>query len=260
MVSPGYLGAQAAGLRAMACEDVMHNTPITAARAFPHARLLPDDAAGGQRQWLRRNASLYRAGDPVADDVFFIHAGSFKHYRTDETGARKITGFPARGDFLALDSIGLDRHACTAVALEDSEVYAISCAVLRQQLTVLQRLLALSIREMRTSTVQLHHATAEQRLAAFLLDQAKRHSRLEGTPPRYRLPMSRSDIGNYLHLSPESVSRVMQQFKQTGLLLLENRDVTFLDASALETLATAAPPASAHVGQHRLATSHTSKS
>ena len=232
----------------------MHNDTTPAARGFP------DHIAGGQRQWIRRNTSLYRSGDRVTDCVFFIHAGSFKHYRTDETGVGKITGFPARGDFLALDSIGLDRHACTAVALEDSEVYAVSCAVLRQQLTVLQRLLALSIREMRTSTVQLHHATAEQRLAAFLLDRAKRHSRLEGTPPRYRLPMSRCDIGNYLHLSPESVSRVMHQFKQTGLILLENRDIALLDAGALETLATAAPPASAHAGQHRLATSHTSKS
>ena len=244
----------------MACEDVMHNDTTTAARGIHHARLLLDDAAGGQRQWIRRNASLYRSGDPVLDCVFFIHTGSFKHYRTDETGARKITCFPARGDFLALDSIGLARHSCTAVALEDSEVYAISCAILRQQLTILHRLLALSIREMRTSTVQLHNATAEQRLAAFLLDRAKRHSRLAGTPPRYRLPMSRCDIGNHLHLSPESVSRVMHQFKQAGLILLENRYIALLDASALETIATAAHPASPHAGQHRLATSHTSKS
>jgi CRP/FNR family transcriptional regulator len=244
----------------MACEDVMHNDTIPAARAFPHARLLLDHAAGGQRQWVRRNASLYRAGDPVADCVFFIHTGNFKHYRTDETGARKITGFPARGDFLALDSIGLARHSCTAVALEDSEVQAISCAVLRQQLTILHRLFALGIREMHTSTVQLHRATAEQRLAAFLLDGARRHGRLEGTSPCYRLPMSRCDIGNYLHLSPESVSRAMQQFKQAGLILLENRYIALLDASAMETIATAAHPASPHAARRPLATSHTSKS
>jgi CRP/FNR family transcriptional regulator len=244
----------------MACEDVMHNDMTLAARAFPHARLLLDHAAGGQGQWIRRNASLYRSGDPVADCVFFIHAGSFKHYRTDETGARKITCFPARGDFLALDSIGLARHACTAVALEDSEVHAISYAVLRQQLTILHRLLALGIREMRASTAQLHNATAEQRLAAFLLDRARRHSRLEGTPPRYRLPMSRCDIGNYLHLSPESVSRAMHQFKQAGLILLENRYIALLDASAMETIATAAHPASPHAALPPLATSHISTS
>jgi CRP/FNR family transcriptional regulator len=238
----------------------MHNDTTLAARAFPHAQLFPDHAVAGQRQSLRRNASLYRAGDPVADHVFFIHAGSFKHYRTDETGARKITGFPASGDFLALDSIGLDRHACTAVALEDSEVYAISCAVLRQQLTILHRLLALGIREMRTSTVQWHNTTAEQRLAAFLLDRARRHSRLEGAPPRYRLPMSRCDIGNHLHLSPESVSRVMHHFKQTGLILLENRYIALLDASAMELIATAAHPAPLHAAQHPLAFSHSSTS
>ncbi|MEG0883583.1 MAG: cyclic nucleotide-binding domain-containing protein, partial [Janthinobacterium sp.] len=121
----------------MVCEDVMHDDMTPAASGEPHARLLLDHAAGGQRQWIRRNTSLYRSGDPVADYVFFIHAGSFKHYCTDETGARKITSFPARGDFLALDSIGLVRHTCTAVALEDSEVYAISHAILRQQLTLL---------------------------------------------------------------------------------------------------------------------------
>ena len=244
----------------MVCEDVMHDDMTPAARGAPHARLLLDHAASGQRQWIKRNASLYRSGDPVADYVFFIHAGSFKHYRTDETGARKITSFPARGDFLALDSIGLVRHTCTAVALEDSEVYAISYAILRQQLTILHRLLAQSIRKMRASTAQLHHTTAEQRLAAFLLDRAKRHSRLEGMPPRYRLSMSRCDIGNYLHLSPESVSRVLHQFKQASLILLENRDITLRDANAMEAIATVAPPASPHADQHPLATSHMSKS
>lgn len=238
----------------------MHNDTTLAARAFPHAQLLPDHAAGGQRQWLRRNASLYRAGDPVADCVFFIHAGSFKHYRTDETGARKITGFPARGDFLALDSIGLDRHSCTAVALEDSEVYVISYAVLRQQLTILHRLLALSIREMRNRTVQMHNATAKQRLAAFLLERARRQTWLDGTPPRYRLPMSRHDIGNHLHLSPESVSRVMHHFKQAGLILLENRYIALLDASAMEAIATTAHPASPHAAQHSQAFSYSSTS
>jgi len=232
----------------------MHNDTTPAAQGFP------DHTAGGQRQWVGRNASLYRSGDAVADCVFFIHAGSFKHYRTDETGARKITCFPARGDFLALDSIGLARHACTAVALEDSEVHAIRYAVLRQQLTVLHRLLALGIREMRTSTVQLHNTTAEQRLAAFLLDRARRHSRLEAAPPRYRLPMSRCDIGNHLHLSPESVSRVMHHFKQAGLILLENRYIALLDASAMEMIATAAQPASPHAAQHPLAFSHPSTS
>ena len=239
---------------------LMHDDMTPAASDEPHARPLLDHAASGQRQWIRRNASLYRSGDPVADYVFFIHAGSFKHYRTDETGARKITSFPARGDFLALDSIGLVRHTCTAVALEDSEVYAISHAILRQQLTILHRLLAQSIRKMRASTAQLHHTTAEQRLAVFLLDRAKRHGRLEGTPPRYRLPMSRCDIGNYLHLSPESVSRVMHQFKQDGLIVLENRDVTLRDANAMEAIATVAPPASPPAGQHPLATSTMSKS
>lgn len=230
----------------------MHNDTTPAARGIAHAGQLLDHAAGGQHQWIRRNASLYRSGDPVADYVFFIHAGSFKHYRTDETGERKITCFPARGDFLALDSIGLARHACTAVALEDSEVHAISYAVLRQQLSLLHRLLALSIREMRTSTVQLHNTTAEQRLAAFLLDRARQHSRPEGAPPGYRLTMSRCDIGNHLHLSPESVSRVMHQFKEAGLILLENRYIALLDASAMKTIATAAYPASPHAAQHPL--------
>jgi CRP/FNR family transcriptional regulator, anaerobic regulatory protein len=234
----------------------MHNDTTPAARGFP------DHTAGGQRQWIRRNASLYCSGDPVADCVFFIHAGSFKHYRTDETGARKITCFPARGDFLALDSIGLDRHPCTAVALEDSEVYAISYAILRQQLSILHHLLALGIREMRAGTVQMHQATAEQRLAAFLLDRARRHTRLEGTTPRYRLPMSRCDIANHLHLSPESVSRVMHQFKQAGLISVENRYIGLLDASAMETIATAAHPASAspHADQPPFAIRHTSTS
>ena len=231
----------------------MHNDTTPAARGFP------DHIAGGQRQWIRRNTSLYRSGDRVTDCVFFIHAGSFKHYRTDETGARKITCFPARGDFLALDSIGLDWHPCTAVALEDSEVYVISYAILRQQLTILHHLLALSIREMRAGTVQMHQATAEQRLAAFLLERA-RHTRLEGTPPCYRLPMSRCDIGNYLHLSPESVSRVMHHFKQAGLILLENRYIALLDAGAMETIATAAHPASPHAARPPFAISHSSTS
>lgn len=219
----------------------MHNDiapAVHSARAFG-VRQFDSGRINGRCSRVRRKAFLYRAGDPVAECVFAIRYGSFKHYRADGTGAQKITCFPVCGDFLALDSIGQTKHLGTAVAMEDSEVCEIGYATLRQQPLLFHSLIRQNILDIRNTSLQLYRSPAEQRLATFLLRLSRQYGQQGDAPTRYRLPMSRPDIANYLHLAPESVSRLLHHFKLAGLILLENRDIVITDLSALEQMALA---------------------
>jgi CRP/FNR family transcriptional regulator len=168
--------------------------------------------------------------------VYAVRYGSFKHCRQDRTGARKITGFPMGGDFLALDSIGLARHECTALALEDSEVCEISYGAMREQAMFFQRIISQSIFNMQAISLQLRRTTAEQRLAGFLLNMATRYSARGYSCTRYRLPMSRQDIAAYLNLTPESVSRLLREFRQGHLIRTDHREMELLDPAALKVI------------------------
>ena len=79
--------------------------------------------------------------------------------------------------------------------------------------------------------------TADQRMAAFLIGLSRRLAARGFSPHRFQLTMARTDIGNYLRLAPETVSRVLRRFQKDGLLAIDRRDVELLDPQRLEDLA-----------------------
>lgn len=238
----------------------MHTAPDTAAPTAPAAPgrnaacatcrgrhfCLPQagEASGRAPRRIRvaRGAALYCAGAPVGEQVYVVRYGSFKLTRSDRAGGRLILGFPGSGDFLALEAIGLARHDCSAVALEDSEVCEMSYASMREQPQFFQGIISHSIRDMQEVLLQQRRTTAEQRLAAFLLRQAAWHGARGYSEVRFALPMARQDLAAFLNLTPECLSRLLRRFSQLGLVAAGRHEVALLDRPGLEALAAPASP------------------
>lgn len=189
-----------------------------------------------------RGASLYRAGDNF-EAVYAVRSGAFKSAGVSSNGVEKITGFHLPGEVMGLDAINNDRHDFNAVALEDSEVCVIPFSELTemaQHIPELQqelfRLLSRDISRDHGLMLLLGSMTAEQRLAAFLLSFSRRYKRLGYAADRFILRMTREEIGNYLGLTLETVSRLMSRFQREGLLAVQQREVTFKDSAGLRDI------------------------
>ena len=197
------------------------------------------DQVAATRRRVARGASLYRSGDGFAS-VYAVRSGSFKTLGISRQGDEKVTGFHLPGEFLGLDAVSSGRHAYSAVALEDSEVcilpfpalekMAMSMPALQHQLL---RLVASDMSHDHGLMALLGSMSAEQRLAAFLMSLSRRHQRLGFSPIRFVLRMTRDEIGNYLGLTLETVSRLLSRFQREGLIAVHQRDVELRNSARL---------------------------
>ena len=191
---------------------------------------------------VARGASLYRSGDGF-EYLYAVRSGAFKTVGVSRHGEEKITGFHLAGELLGLDAISAGRYGYSAVALEDSEVCAMPFAALeRMSLSVpaLQRQLfrALSgdISRDHGLMLLLGSMSAEQRLAAFLLSLSRRYQRLGFAADRFVLRMTREEIGNYLGLTLETVSRLLSRFQRDGLLAVHQREIELRSVERLREI------------------------
>lgn len=195
-----------------------------------------------QKRKVARGASLYRNGDAF-DALYAVHSGAFKTVGVSRQGAEKITGFYLPGEMLGLDSISPGRHRYDAVALEDSEVCVIPYAQLEQMAAStpglqrqLFRVLSSDISRDHGLMLLLGSMSAEQRLAAFLLSLSRRYQRLGFAANCFLLRMTREEIGNYLGVTLETVSRLMSRFQRGGLIAVRQREVELNDIEGLMEL------------------------
>lgn len=198
-----------------------------------------------KRTRVARGEALYRAGD-VFSSLFAIRLGHFKTVYAESALNRQIMGFPMSGEILGMEGISASRHKCSAIALEDSEVCEIPYARLESLLTEMpslqmhfHRMLSREIHREHEIMLLLGSMSAEQRVAAFLINLARRYEARGFSSSNFLLRMTREEIGNYLGLTIESVSRVFSRFKKNGWIEGSPRDVKILDRKALETLCTA---------------------
>ena len=189
------------------------------------------DQIATARRRVARGASLYHNGDGF-ESLYAVRSGAFKAVVTSRQGDEKVTGFHLPGELLGLDAISNGRHGYSAVALEDSEVCAIPFAQLERlalSLPALQhqllRVISGDISRDQGLMLLLGGMNAEQRLAAFLLSLSRRHHRLGYSANRFVLRMTREEIGNYLGLTIETVSRLFSRFQREGLIGVQQRDV-----------------------------------
>ena len=200
-----------------------------------------DEITAAKRR-VARGASLYHSGDGF-ESLYAVHSGAFKTVGASREGDEKITGFHLAGELLGLEAISSGRHGYSAVALEDSEVCVIPFAQLEKMAMLvpalqhqLLRTLSSDISRDQGLMLLLGSMTAEQRLAAFLLSVSRRHQRLGFSPTHFVLRMTREDIGNYLGLTLETVSRLMSRFQREGLLGVQQRDVELKNVDGLREM------------------------
>jgi CRP/FNR family transcriptional regulator len=198
------------------------------------------------RRRVARDEPLFRTGQPF-NSLHAVHFGHFKTAQVNLRGQQQVTGFQMAGDVLGLDAIGSGLHSCTAVALDDAEVCEIPYAKLNELFSQVPALLQhfhriLSQEIMREQSVMLFlsNMRADQRFALFLLNLSGRYVARGYAASSFALRMSREDIGDYLGLTIESISRLLSRFRRAGWVRVENREVTLLDRAALEALASGA--------------------
>jgi len=197
------------------------------------------DAIVAQKRKVARGAALYRNGDTF-EALYAVRSGAFKSVGVSRQGDEKITGFYLPGEMLGLDSISPCRHSYDAIALEDSEVCVIPYAALEQMAAStpalqrqLFRLLSSDISRDQGLMLLLGSMSAEQRLAAFLLSLSRRFQRMGFAANCFVLRMTREEIGNYLGVTLETISRLMSRFQRAGLIAVQQRDVELSDVEGL---------------------------
>lgn len=195
------------------------------------------------RRRVPRDGQLYRTGDDFKC-LYAVRVGQFKTYQISAGGELQITGFQMAGEILGMDAISVDRHQCYAVALEDSEVCEIPFPMLEQLfgeipalLRHFHRMLSQEITREQSVILLLGNMRAEQRLAAFLTNLSARYETRGYSATSFQLRMTREDIGNYLGLTIESVSRLLSRFKRDGLLKVSTRDLEVIDLAGLKRIA-----------------------
>ena len=197
----------------------------------------------GKRRRLERDEALYKMGDPFRN-LYAVRFGHFKTYQINAAGEAQITGFQMAGELLGMDAISGDRHHCDAVALEDSEVCEIPFAHLEElfgQVPALlrhfHRIMSQEITREQNVMLLLGNMRAEQRFAVFLINLSTRYAARGYSATRFQLRMSREDIGNYLGLTIESISRLLSRFKKLGLVQVDKREVELLEPARLKAMA-----------------------
>jgi len=191
---------------------------------------------------VAKGETLYRSGGRFTG-LYAIRLGSFKTVLLADDGQEQVAGYHMPGEILGADGIGAGLHDSEAVALEDSEVCAISFDSLqelaREQQAVqqnLHRILSREIVRERKIMMMLGTMSAEQRLAAFLVDLSERYRVRGYSSSEFVLRMTREEIGSYLGLKLETVSRLLSRFQREGLLQVQGRVVKLLDLTTLRQL------------------------
>ncbi len=201
------------------------------------------DAIIKRRRPLARGAHVFRMGDGF-DALYAIRSGSVKTYTVDDEGIEQITGFHLTGELIGLDAIGGGRHPCAAKALETTSVCEIPFDRL-EDLTIdvpalgrqLLRVLGKELRHDEQLLMMLGKKSAEERLAALLVSLSARFRERGFSATEFNLSMSRNDIGNYLGLAVETVSRLFTRLQQQGLIEVDNKRIRIRDSKGLHEMA-----------------------
>lgn len=193
---------------------------------------------------LQKGEALYRAEEQFSS-LFAIRSGAVKASTLNEQGEEQVTGFYLPGELVGLDGIATNRYTNTVLALETASVCEIpfdQIEDLSLKIPSLQRnvfqLLSREITQDQQLIGLLSKSNAEERVSTLLLNLSNRHQRRQLSPHRFNLSMSRTDIGNFLGLTIETVSRVFGRLQQQGVIAVNRKEVSIQDMEQLRKLAT----------------------
>lgn len=221
-------------------DDDCHQCKLVNLCTHPHSLdACPNQPSNIARQTLplKRKEVLYSYHDPF-QCVYVIHAGAIKTFQIDIHGQERIQHFYLPGEIIGLEAIETGSYPYTAIALTQTIVCEIPFENLMTTIagrSQLQKSFVVSLAERINQGQYVNAPAAEQRLAAFLLDMRKRMH--QDAQHEIELPMSRYDIGNYLGLAPETISRIFTRFQQAKLVHVQNKKVSLTNMASLQWIA-----------------------
>lgn len=197
---------------------------------------------------LHKGDYLFESGAPL-NAIYAVRSGSFKSYTLSEQGDEQITGFHLAGDLVGFDAINKMQHQSFSQALETSMVCEIPFETLdelagklpklRQQI---MRLMSSEITYDQEMLLLLNKKSAEERLASFIYNLSERFGERGFSRKEFRFTMTRGEIGNYLGLTVETISRLLSRFQKADLIKVEGKFITILDNDALAKTAAIVKP------------------
>ncbi len=191
------------------------------------------------RRRVKAGETLYHAGERF-QFIYAVRTGTFKSSLILADGREQVSGFHMAGELMGLDGVANGHHASAATALEDAEVCAIPYGHLTELASgsaemqlVMARLMSREIVREHSLMMLLGSMNAEERLAAFLLNLSQRLKARGYSPSEFHLRMSRAEIGSYLGMKLETVSRTFSAFQQQRLLEVDKRHIRIVDLDGL---------------------------
>lgn len=196
-----------------------------------------------KRRPLKRGDILFAAGQ-LLTNVYVAREGAFKTVVFNADGTSQVTGFHLPGEILGLDALGTSIHTCDAIALTLADICEIPISDLERvaaQVPGMQhqllKIIGQTINRDHKHIELLSKKNAQERLAMFLHQLAERYRSLGRSETRFMIPMSREDIGSYLGLAIETVSRTLSKMQDEGIIAINGRDVQILNKAKLHDLA-----------------------
>lgn len=194
------------------------------------------------RKRVKRGSALFNVGDTFTS-LYAVRSGFFKTCVTTADGRDQVTGFQMTGEIIGLDGIVSDRHSCDAIALEDAEVCIMpfdQVEALSREFTTLQhhvhKIMSREIVRDHGVMLLLGSMRAEERLAAFLLNLVQRLHARGFSQSEFVLRMTREEIGSYLGMKLETVSRTFSRFVEDGIVDVKQRYVHIKNTEALRQI------------------------
>ena len=191
---------------------------------------------------MQRAQRLYLPGDTF-HYLYIVRSGSLKTYTTTSSGQQQIIGFHLPGELVGLDGVSDGSYFCTAESMEMTSVCELPFAKLENimgKIKVLQhqvhKLMSKEILTDQKLLLQMGKMNAEQRVAAFLLNISDRFYKRGFSASEFHLPMTRSDIGNYLGLAVETVSRQFSHFQELGVIKVSRKHVIIIQSHFLKSI------------------------
>ncbi len=196
-----------------------------------------------RRQPVRRGETIFRAGDPFRS-IFAVKSGSFKTLIPSPEGGDQVIGFHLAGELLGSEGVAGNTYTCTARALELSAICEVRLERLpdsgRSMESLQQGIITLLGQEIafrHTLGTTMIRQSGDQRLASFLLTISHRLIARGMSGAEFNLNMSRTDIGSYLGLASETVSRILMKFQNSGALTIRRKHIRLDDHELLECFA-----------------------
>jgi CRP/FNR family transcriptional regulator, anaerobic regulatory protein len=214
--------------------------------SLPDIERLEELVAASKR--LRRGERLFRAGDQFIS-LYAVRTGFLKSTAASPDGHEQIIGFHMAGELVGLDGISNGTHTCDAVALEDADVCvipyagieAVACAVPKLR-NHLHKVMSREIVREHDVMLLLGTMHADERLAAFLLNLSLRFGARGYSHSEFILRMTRAEIGSFLGLQLETVSRVLSRFAQDGLLEVNQKHIRIVNLDGLRAIVSGEAP------------------